>query len=227
VVTAAWEAVARAAGIGDGTSLLDLGCGDGAFCAFAAGRGAIVHGLDVEPDAIAEALETVPGADLRLGLMESLPWADASFDVVTSFNGLQYALDPELALAEAARVLRPSGRIAVCKWGPPAGNEFFAFLASFGAGGVRADHLSATDPVEDAIRASRLEVVLTADVPAPIELAGEAALADSLARAGIAADPIAPPGAMSPDEAAVPYRRADGTYRFENRLRFWVLRSSR
>lgn len=225
MVTAAWEAVVGAAGIGDGTSLLDLGCGDGAFCAFAARRGAIVHGLDAEPDAIAEALETVPGADLRLGLMESLPWANDSFDVVTSFNGMQYALDPELALAEAARVLRPSGRIAVCKWGPPAGNEFFAFLAAFGAGGVRGDPLPATDPVEDAIRASRLEVVLTADVPAPIELAGEAALADSLARAGIVADPIAPPGSTSAAQAAAPYRRGDGTYRFENRLRFWVLRS--
>jgi SAM-dependent methyltransferase len=225
VVTAAWEAVVGAAGIGDGTSLLDLGCGDGAFCAFAARRGAIVHGLDAEPDAIAEALERVPGADLRLGLMESLPWANDSFDVVTSFNGMQYALDPELALAEAARVLRPSGRIAVCKWGPPAGNEFFAFLASFGAGAVRGDPLRATDPVEDAIRASRLEVVLTADVPAPIELAGEAALADSLARAGIVADPIAPPGPTSAAEAAAPYRRGDGTYRFENRLRFWVLGS--
>jgi SAM-dependent methyltransferase len=224
VVTAAWEAVAGAAGVGDGTSLLDLGCGDGAFCAFAARRGAIVHGLDAEPDAIAEALDAVPGADLRLGLMESLPWAGASFDVVTSFNGMQYALDPELALGEAVRVLRPGGRIVVCKWGPPAGNEFFAFLASFGAGGVRADQLPATDPVEDAIRASRLEVALTADVPAPIELAGAAALADALARAGIAADPSAPSGSMSAAEAAAPYRRPDGTYRFENRLRFWVLR---
>src|SRR5438309_3503977 len=104
MVAAAWEAVAGAAGIGDGTSLLDLGCGDGAFCAFAARRGAVVHGLDVEPDAIAEALETVPGADLRLGLMESLPWADASFDVVTSFNAMQYALDTDVALIEASRV---------------------------------------------------------------------------------------------------------------------------
>jgi hypothetical protein len=90
---------------------------------------------------------------------------------------------------------------------------------------VRGDPLRATDPVEDAIRASRLEVVLTADVPAPIELAGEAALADSLARAGIVADPIAPPGPTSAAEAAAPYRRGDGTYRFENRLRFWVLGS--
>jgi SAM-dependent methyltransferase len=227
VIAAAWEAVVEAAGIGEGTSLLDLGCGDGSFCAFAARRGAIVHGLDAEPDAIAEALEAVPGADLRLGLMESLPWSDASFDAVTSFNGVQYALDPDLALAEAARVVRPSGRIAVCKWGPPAGNEFFAFLASFGAGGVRAGHLPATDPVEDAIRASRLEVLVTADVPARIELHGDAALADSLARAGIAPDPIAPPGATSAAEAAAPYRQPDGAYRFENQLRFWVLRGGR
>jgi SAM-dependent methyltransferase len=227
VVAAAWEAVADAAGIVDGTSLLDLGCGDGSFCAFAARRGAVVHGLDAKPDAIAEALEAVPGADLRMGMVESLPWPDASFDVVTSFNGVQYALDPELALAEAARVVRPSGRIAVCKWGPPAGNEFFAFLASFGAGGVRADHLPASDPVQDEIQASGLEVLVTADVPARIELRSDAALADSLARAGIAADPIAPPGATSTAEAAAAYRQPDGTYRFENQLRFWVLRSGR
>ncbi len=227
MATAVWEAVADAAGIGDGTSVLDLGCGDGAFCAFAARRRAVVHGVDAEPDAIASALHAVPGADFRLGLMESLPWGDASFDVVTSFNGVQYALDRELALAEAARVVRPSGRIAVCKWGPPAGNEFFAFLASFGAGGVRADHLPATDPVQDAIRASRLEVLLTDEVPAPIELSGDAALATSLARAGIAADPIAPSGPTSAVEAAAPYRQPDGTYRFENRLRFWILGSGR
>jgi SAM-dependent methyltransferase len=227
VIAAAWMAVADAAGIGDGTSLLDLGCGDGSFCAFAARRGAVVHGVDAEPDAIAEALEAVPGADLRMGMMESLPWPDASFDVVTSFNGVQYALDPELALAEAGRVVRPGGRIAVCKWGPPAGNEFFAFLASYGAGGVRTDHLPATDPVQDAIQASPLEVLVTADVPARIELRSDAALADSLACAGIAADPIAPPGATSAAEAAAAYRQPDGTYRFENQLRFWVLRSGR
>lgn len=219
----AWEAVADAAGVGDGTSLLDLGCGDGAFCAFAARRGALVHGLDIEPDAIAQALEEVPAGDFRLGMMESLPWANNTFDVVTAFNAVQYALDPDLVLREAARVTRPSGRIVICKWGPPAGNEFFAFLAAFGAGGVRADDLPANDPVEETIRTTRLEVLRTTDVPAPIEMADDADLEASLACAGIAADPITVAVPTSAAQAAVRYRRPDGTYRFENRLRFWVL----
>jgi SAM-dependent methyltransferase len=216
VVSAAWEAVADAAGVGDGTSLLDLGCGEGAFCAFAAARGALAHGIDVEPDAVACALEAVPGADFRLGLMENLPWADASFDVITAFDSLQYALDPDMALIEASRVLRAGGRIAVCKWGPPDGNEFFAFLASIGAGGVRSDQLPATDPVEHAIRSARLETLTMCDVPAPIEIAGDTALESSLARAGVAGGPrvIA---------AAARWRRDVGTYRFDNRQRYWIL----
>ncbi|HTP23381.1 MAG TPA: class I SAM-dependent methyltransferase [Solirubrobacteraceae bacterium] len=215
MAAAAWEAVADAAAIRDGTSLLDLGCGDGAFCAFAARRGAIVHGLDAEPDAIARALEAVPDADFRLGLMESLPWAHSSFEVVTAFDAVQYALDPKLALIEAARVLRPDGRLAVCKWGPPEANEFFAFLLSIGARGVSDDALPVTDPVEEAIRATRLTVVATGDVPAPIEIADHAALEISLSRAGVRT--------ASTTRAAAPYRRADGTYRFENRQRYWIL----
>jgi SAM-dependent methyltransferase len=236
VAAAEWEAVADAAGVGEGTSLLDLGCGDGAFCAFAARRGAIVHGLDLEPDAIARALEAVPGGDLRLGPMENLPWPDASFDVVTSFNAVQYSLDPEVALIEATRVVRADGRIAICKWGPPAGNEFFAFLTSIGAGGVRGDRLPLTDPVENAIRAARLEVLTTGEVAAPIEMADDAALAASLVEAGIVGDSsltastasvTATATAAAAAAAAARYRGADGRYRFDNRLRYWVLRRRR
>jgi SAM-dependent methyltransferase len=219
----AWEAVADAAGVADGASLLDLGCGDGGFCAFAASRGAIVHGVDAEPDAIAAALQAAPAGDFRLGMMESLPWADDSFDVVTAFNAVQYALDPDVALVEAARVVRPDGRIAVCKWGPPAGNEFFAFLAAIGAGGVRGDLDSVSDPVEDAIRTTRLAVVSTGEVAAPIETADDGALEASLSRAGIEA--FHP--AMSVTGAAAKYRGADGAYRFDNWLRYWVLRRGR
>jgi SAM-dependent methyltransferase len=216
VTVAVWETVADAAGVGDGTSLLDLGCGDGAFCAFAAARGAVAHGIDVEPDAVSRAVEAVPGADFRLGLMENLPWTDGTFDVITAFDSLQYALDPEMALIEASRVLRAGGRIAVCKWGPPDGNEFFAFLASIGAGGVRGDVLPVSDPVRDAIRSTRLAVLATGDLPAPIEIAGDTALESSLALAGVAAGPRA-------IAAAARWRLDDGTYRFNNRQRYWIL----
>jgi len=218
--------VSEAAGICGGTELLDLGCGDGAFCAFAAARGAIVHGLDAEPDAIIRASEAMPDVDFRLGLMESLPWPEASFDIVTSFNAIQYSFDPELALSEACRVARPAGGVAVCKWGTPVENEFFAFLMQIGAGGVSADRLPATDPVADAIHDIRLEVVATGAVPAPIELADDAALAASLVRAGVTGAPGAS-GEREIEAAAAPYRQADGSYRFENRMRYWMIRRPR
>src|SRR3954469_19731730 len=104
---AAWETVAGVVGIGPGVSVLDVGCGTGRFCAFAAERGAAVHGIDVDAARLEQALERVPGADLRLGWLEDLPWPDAAFDVVTGFNTFQYALDIELALAQARRVTRP------------------------------------------------------------------------------------------------------------------------
>ena len=63
--------------------------------------------------------------------------------------------------------------------------------------------------------------------PEPIEMADDAALAASLSRAGIVADRVSVPAARSVAAAAAPYRQADGTYRFENRLRFWVLRRAR
>jgi SAM-dependent methyltransferase len=204
--------------------VLDLGCGDGAFCRFAAGLGAAVHGLDAEPEAIEQALAAVPDGDFRLGLMEHVPWRANSFDVVTAFNSVQYALDPELALAEGARVARPSGALAVCKWGAPPENAFFAFLAEVGAGGLRSDELPVTDPVADAIRAVRLEVLDTGDVPAPIVMADDAALETALVRAGIDADPFAASGSGDVIEAAARYRLPDGSYRFDNRLRYWLLR---
>jgi SAM-dependent methyltransferase len=51
--------------------------------------------------------------------MESLPFTDASFDAVTGVNAFQFAEDPRRALAEAARVLRPSGRLVASLFAAP------------------------------------------------------------------------------------------------------------
>ena len=55
----------------------------------------------------------------RPWLGEELPYDDGSFDVVTAYNAIQYAVDPAHAVAELARVCRPGGRVAIGIWGEP------------------------------------------------------------------------------------------------------------
>jgi SAM-dependent methyltransferase len=205
-------AVAEAAGIRAGTALLDVGCGTGGFCELAAGWGAAVHGLDVHPDRIEQARRRTPEGDFRVGLMEALPWPDYSFDVVTGFNAFQYALDVDLALAEARRVARPGARIAICKWAPPEQNELFALLAELRGGMAQ----PATDPVDDAVRRAGLDVAASGDVPVAVEMRDDAALEAALVAAGADRRGLA--------AAAAPFRRSDGSYRFSNRFRYLVLR---
>jgi SAM-dependent methyltransferase len=202
---AAWAAVADALGLGPGMRILDVGCGDGGFCALAAERGAQVSGVDADAAAVARAARLMPGADLRVGLMEALPWADGSFDAVTSFNALQYASDLDLALAEALRVLRPGGRLGVCKWARD--NELFALAIAAGAG--RPGALRARDPVEAAIARAGLRVSTRAELPVELQLADAAALAAATGVAGA-------------DEHAAAFRRPDGSYRFAASLMYVV-----
>src|SRR5687768_5232806 len=77
----AWEAVADATGLGPAIRVLDIGCGSGEFCRLAVGRGATVCGIDAAGPMIEIALRRTPGADLRVGAMERLPWDDRTFDV--------------------------------------------------------------------------------------------------------------------------------------------------
>jgi SAM-dependent methyltransferase len=77
--------------IANGAQLLDVGCGPGGAALLAAGRGAQVAGLDASPSSIVVARERRPQGDFRVGDMESLPWPNHSFDVVTGFNSFQFA----------------------------------------------------------------------------------------------------------------------------------------
>ena len=106
-----------ALGVGERTVLLDVACGSGFAVALAADRGASVAGLDASEELIAIARARCPQGDLRIGDMFALPFPDANFDVVTSFNGIWKGCDD--ALIEAARVVRPGGRVGITFWGPP------------------------------------------------------------------------------------------------------------
>jgi SAM-dependent methyltransferase len=118
-----FEAVLDAAHVTSGTRLLDVGCGSGLTLVLAARRGAIPAGLDVSPGLLGIARERLPDADLRDGDMESLPFGDAAFDAVTGVNAFQFAGDPHRALREAARVLRPGGRLVASLFAAPERSE--------------------------------------------------------------------------------------------------------
>ena len=95
-----FEALLDAAGVGYGTRVLDIGCGTGLTLVLATERGARVAGIDVTDGLLEIAQERLPAADLRVADMETLPFADESFDVVLGVNSFQFAGDPIHALRD-------------------------------------------------------------------------------------------------------------------------------
>ena len=99
-------------------ALLDIGTGTGRMAELLAARAAHVTGLDKSPEMLRIArarLQKFPAEQISLvqGEFTALPFTDAVFDTVLFHQVLHYALEPETVLAEAARVVRPGGRIAV------------------------------------------------------------------------------------------------------------------
>jgi SAM-dependent methyltransferase len=113
-----------AARVTAGTRLLDAGCGAGLLALLASLRGARVTALDASAGLLAIVRQRLPGADVREGDLEALPFANSSFDAVTAVNSVFYAADMAAAMRELCRVVRPGGRVVVTAWGPPARCEF-------------------------------------------------------------------------------------------------------
>jgi SAM-dependent methyltransferase len=103
-----------------GSRLLDIGCGAGQLTLIASRSGADAMGVDIVENLVDRARERARvgglGARFRLADAEALPFADASFDVVTSLNGAMFAPRPEIVTAEILRVCRPGGIIAMANW---------------------------------------------------------------------------------------------------------------
>jgi SAM-dependent methyltransferase len=101
-----------------GTRLLDVGFGGGLLLELAYRRGArTIAGVDPSEAAVSWLRDgrRFPRAELRLdvGVVEALPFADASFDVVASTNTVYFWPDLGLAYSELRRVLRPGGLLTV------------------------------------------------------------------------------------------------------------------
>ncbi len=111
-----WEAALRGLlGLCDFGSVIDIASGDGALAELVAPRARSVVCLDKSRRVVAAGsrrLAHLPGVRFQQGDMHDLPFRASSFDAALLMNSLSYSERPARAVAEAARVLRPDGRIA-------------------------------------------------------------------------------------------------------------------
>jgi SAM-dependent methyltransferase len=115
--TSTYEAALERVSLRPGDRVLDIGCGVGAFLRLISKRGATPFGLDASEALLDVARDRTPDADLRLGDMEALPYADDAFDLVTGFNSFFFADDMVAALREAGRVARARAPVVIQVWG--------------------------------------------------------------------------------------------------------------
>ena len=99
-------------------TIADLGAGEGAFSLLLAQRATRVIAVDssarmVEVAKAQAKKQGMKNLDYRIGDMEEVPIGDASVDLVFFSQSLHHAPHPDRALAEAWRILKPGGRIAI------------------------------------------------------------------------------------------------------------------
>jgi ubiquinone/menaquinone biosynthesis C-methylase UbiE len=111
-------ALADAAGIRPGMRVLDVGCGPGGLTRELVTRlgPGNVAAIDPAPQFAAACRDRNPGADVRTGVAEQLPWPSAHFDAALSSLVIGFLHDPGQGVREMARVTRPGGTVAACMW---------------------------------------------------------------------------------------------------------------
>ncbi len=108
--------------IAPGCTLLDVACGSGQLALMAAKDGIEVTGVDLADNLVERARARAQAEGLRACFeeadAESLPFEDASFDVVVSLIGAMFAPQPQLVAKELLRVCVPGGTVAMANWTP-------------------------------------------------------------------------------------------------------------
>jgi SAM-dependent methyltransferase len=105
-----------------GSRVLDAACGTGNLAVLAARRGAVVSGIDIASNLIAQARSRANTERLQIDYQEAdaeaLPFSGGQFDLVVSMFGVMFAPRPSVVVSELQRVTKPGGRIALANWTP-------------------------------------------------------------------------------------------------------------
>ncbi|MGA4507943.1 class I SAM-dependent methyltransferase [Propionibacteriaceae bacterium G1746] len=108
-----------------GLTALDVGCGPGALTTELVARLGAEHvtAIDPSPGFVAECRAAHPAAVVHQASADSIPLADDTVDVALSQLVFHFIPDPESAVREQSRVVRPGGMIAACVWDYQAGMQ--------------------------------------------------------------------------------------------------------
>lgn len=216
--------------LSDAITLLDVGCGSGLFSSMASKTGARVTGIDASEPLIEQAKGRAPAVTFLTGEMETLPFADNSFDVVCGFNSFQYAADSKNALEEAKRVTKESGKLIVMIWGNKEDCEAASYLKAVGsllpppppgAGGPFA--LSENRLLETIIEDAGFKIIRQDDIDAVWDYPDADTAIKGLISAGPVARAIAHAGFDVVSDAITnaiqPYIKANGHVVYQNKFR--------
>jgi SAM-dependent methyltransferase len=110
--------LADLAGVTPGMRVLDVGCGPGAGTSELCRRVGAENVAAIDPAAqfVDACRDRHPGADVRQGVAEELPWPDGAFDAALSSLVVAFMSDPDRGIREMTRVTRPGGTVAACMW---------------------------------------------------------------------------------------------------------------
>ena len=163
----------------DSWAVGDLGCGTGEASAALAPFVHRVVAVDGSPSMLEAAERRLSGFDnveLRSGALEELPVADGALDAAVLFLVLHHVAEPPRALAEAARVLAPGGRLLVVDMNPHDRQEYLRDLGHVWLGLDRRQ-------LERWLEAAGFEALRSAPLPPDPEAAGPTLFAATARRA--------------------------------------------
>jgi SAM-dependent methyltransferase len=231
--TPLYKSVFDRVGISHDTHLLDVGCGAGLAAQLAAQLGAQVTGIDAAAALIEIARERMPAGDFRVGEMEELPYADASFDVVTGFNSFQHAANPVAALSEAKRVTREGGRIVIVTWGKRDDCEHAAVLAAIrallpqGPAGTSSPfELSEPGRLEALLEQAGLRAEESGEIASTFAWPDDETAWKAISSAGPTVMAVRYAGEEKVKQVVLdsllPFRTSNGGYREENKFRYVI-----